>query len=125
MGMRKFPERGEIYLVCLDPTIGSEINKTRPALIISNDINNQAAQTITVIPITSSTGKVYPFETLLSSQESGLPKSSKAKCNQIRTIDKKRLVKSIGKVSIEKLKEVEGSLFIHLGIFSLPDLGKR
>lgn len=115
MEMRKFPERGEIYLVCLDPTIGSEINKTRPALIISNDINNQAAQTVTVIPITSLIGKVYPFETLLSSQESGLPKNSKAKCNQIRTIDKKRLVKCIGRVSREKLKEVEGSLFIHLG----------
>ena len=115
--MRKFPERGEIHLVCLDPTVGSEINKTRPALIISNDINNQLAQTVTVIPVTSSTEKVYPFETILSSQESGLPKRSKAKCNQIRTIDKKRLVKSLGKVSMEKLKEIEGSLFIHLGMY--------
>jgi len=117
MEMRKFPERGEIYLVCLDPKIGSEINKTRPALIISNDINNQAAQTVTVIPITSITEKVYPFETLLPSQESGLSKDSKAKCNQIRTIDKKRLVKSLGKVSVEKLKEIEGSLLIHLGMY--------
>jgi len=117
MGLKKYPERGEIYLVCLDPTIGSEINKTRPALIISNDISNQAAQTVTVIPITSSTEKVYPFETLLSSQESGLPKSSKAKCNQIRTIDKKRLVKSLGKVSKKELKEIEDSLSIHLGMY--------
>lgn len=114
--MKNFPERGEIHLVCLDPTIGSEINKTRPALIISNDINNQAAKTVTVIPITSNIEKVYPFETLLSSQESGLPKNSKVKCNQIRTVDKKRLVKSIGKVSIEKIKEVEDSLLIHLGM---------
>ena len=117
MEIKEFPGRGEIYLVCLDPTIGFEINKTCPALIISNDINNQAAQTVTVIPITSNTEKVYPFETLLSSKESGLLKNSKAKCNQIRTIDKKRLVKSIGKVSLEKLKEVEGSLLIHLGIY--------
>lgn len=114
--MKNFPERGEIYLVCLDPIIGSEINKTRPALIISNDINNQAAKTVTVIPITSNIEKVYPFETLLSSQESGLPKNSKVKCNQIRTVDKKRLVKSIGKVSIEKIKEVEDSLLIHIGM---------
>lgn len=117
MGLKKYPERGEIYLVCLDPTIGSEINKTRPALIISNDISNQAAQTVTVIPITSSTKKVYPFETLLSSQESGLPKSSKAKCNQIRTIDKKRLLQSLGKVSKKELKEIEDSLSIHLGMY--------
>lgn len=115
--MKKFPERGEIHLVCLDPTIGFEINKTRPALIISNDINNQVAQTVTVIPITSNIKKVYPFETLLSSQESGLSKNAKAKCNQIRTVDKKRLVKSIGKVSIAKLKEVEDSLRIHLGMY--------
>ncbi|MCG2710798.1 MAG: type II toxin-antitoxin system PemK/MazF family toxin [Candidatus Omnitrophica bacterium] len=117
MEMKKFPERGEIYLVCLDPTVGFEINKTRPALIISNNINNQVAQTVTVIPVTSSTEKVYPFETLLSSGESGLSKSSKAKCNQIRTIDKKRLIKSLGKVSIEELKGIEGSLLIHLGMY--------
>ena len=117
MGIRKFPERGEIYLVCLDPTVGSEINKTRPAMMISNDINNQNAQTVTVIPITSNIGKIYPFEAFLSSQESGLLKHSKAKCNQIRTVDKNRLVKPIGKVSIEKLKEIENSLFLHLGFY--------
>lgn len=117
MGLIEFPKRGEIYLVCLDPTVGSEINKTRPALIISNDINNRIAQTITVIPITSSREKIYPFETLLSPQESGLPKNSKVKCNQIRTIDKKRLVKPLGKVSLKKLKEIENSLLIHLGIY--------
>ena len=100
----------------MDPTIGSEINKTRPAIIISNNINNQVAQTVTVIPITSSTKKIYPFETLITSQESGLPENSKVKCNQIRTIDKKRLVKSIGKVPVEKLKAIEDSLLIHLGI---------
>ena len=75
------------------------------------------AQTITVIPITSTTEKVYPFETLLPSQKSELSKNSKAKCNQIRTIDKNRLVKSIGKVSIGKLKEIKGSLLIHLGFY--------
>jgi len=102
-------------------SVSSEINKSRPALIISNDINNQAAQTITVIPITSSTGKVYPFEALLFSQEAGLLKNSKVKCNQIRTIDKKRLVKSIGKVSMEGLKEIEGALLIHLGMNCNPE----
>jgi len=117
MGLKKFPERGEIYLVCLDPAIGSEINKTRPALIISNDINNQIAQTVTVIPITSNIEKIYPFETLLPSQESGLLKNSKAKCNQIRTIDKKRLVKSLGKASMENLKEIEKAIAIHLGTY--------
>ncbi|MFQ6612740.1 MAG: type II toxin-antitoxin system PemK/MazF family toxin [Fidelibacterota bacterium] len=116
MGLKKFLKRGEIYLVCLDPTIGSEINKTRPALIISNNINNQAAQTVTVIPITSSVEKVYPFEARLSTPESGLRKRSKAKCNQIRTVDKKRLAKRIGRVSSKELAEIEEAILIHLGI---------
>jgi mRNA interferase MazF len=114
--MREFPKRGEIYLVCLDPTIGSEINKSRPALIISNDINNDRAPTVTVIPITSNTEKTYPFETLIASRESGLSKKSKAKCNQIRTIDKLRLQNLIGKITPEELEYVEKALLIHLGI---------
>lgn len=122
MGLKGFPERGEIYLVCLDPTVGSETNKTRPALIISNDINNKVADTVTVIPITSSVGKSYPFEIFLPCEESGLSKSSKAKCNQVRTIDKKRLIKSIGNISPEKLKEIEEALCIHLGIYFYPEI---
>lgn len=117
MGLKEFPKRGEVYLVCLDPTIGSEINKTRPALIISNDINNQVSDTLTVIPITSSTEKIYPFEVFFPSDKSGLSKNSKAKCNQIRTIDKKRLIKSLGNISSEKLKEIENALLIHLGMY--------
>ena len=116
MGLKTLPKRGELYLVSLDPTVGSEINKTRPALIISNDINNQFSETVTVAPVTSSIGKVYPFETFLAPNESGLSKNSKVKCNQIRTIDKKRLLKFIGKVSPEKLKEIENALLLHLGM---------
>lgn len=116
MGIKKFPKRGQVYLVCLDPTIGSEINKTRPALIISNDIGNQFAETITIIPVTSNVEKVFPFEVLLPVEETGLSKNSKAKCNQIRTIDKRRLLNPLGKISSEKIKEVEGALRIHLGM---------
>lgn len=111
-----FPRRGEIWLVSLEPTIGYEIGKTRPALVISNDLNNQYAETITVLPITSKTEKIYPFETFISKEESGLPKDSKIKSNQIRTIDKRRLVKLVGRVSDEKLKQVERAVLIHLGV---------
>ena len=117
MGLIEFPKRGEIYLVCLDPTVGSEISKTRPALIISNDINNKNSDTVTVIPITSIVGKVFPFEVFFPSGKSGLSKTSKAKCNQVRTIDKRRLIKSLGKISNEKLKEIEEALRIHLGMY--------
>ena len=114
MGLKDYPKRGEIYLVTLDPTVGAEISKTRPALIISNDINNRYADTITVIPITSYVEKIYPFEVLLVSGESGLSKNSKAKCNQIRTIDKGRLVKLLGKINQEQIEAVEEATKIHL-----------
>lgn len=118
MGLKEFPGRGEIYLVCLDPTIGSEINKTRPAIVISNNVNNQFSETVTVIPITSciEKRKLYPFEVFLPSDKSGLSRNSKAKCNQIRTIDKKRLLKSIGEIPPEKLRETEKAILIQSGI---------
>ncbi len=63
MGLKKFPKRGEVYFVCLDPTVGAEINKTRPALIISNDIGNKFAETITIIPIIwKSGGQVFYYK---------------------------------------------------------------
>lgn len=114
MGLNTYPKRGEIYLVNLDPTVGAEINKTRPALIISNDINNQFSDTVTVIPITSYVEKVYPFEVLLPAVENGLSRNSKAKCNQIRTIDKQRLIKPLGKLRSEIMEEVEEATKIHL-----------
>ena len=104
-------------MVCLDPTVGSEINKTRPALIISNDINNKFADTVTVLPITSRTGKIYPFEVAILPGDSGLTKKTKVKCNQIRTIDKNRLVRSLGKISFEKIREIEDAIRIHLDMY--------
>ncbi len=113
-----FPKRGEIWLVSLEPVIGSEIGKTRPALVISNDQNNQFADTVTVLPITSKTEKTYPFETFLPKEECRMPVDSKVKSNQIRTIDKRRLVKLLSSISQNKLKQVEQSLLIHLGLSS-------
>lgn len=115
---KNFPERGEIWLVSLEPVTGHEIGKTRPALVISNDKNNKFSDTITMLPITSKTEKIYPFETLITKEESVLPKDSKVKSNQIRTIDKEMLVKYIVKLQEAKLKEVESAVLIHLDIIS-------
>ena len=108
--------KGEIYLADLNPTIGSEIAKTRPVLIVSNDINNQYAATVTIVPITSTTEKIYPFEVFLPKGEGSLTNDSKAKANQIRTIDKLRLKKRLGKINEETLKEIEKAILIHLEI---------
>ena len=108
--------KGEIYLADLNSTVGSEIAKIRPVLIVSNDINNQYAATVTIVPITSTTEQIYPFEVFLPKGEGNLTNDSKAKANQIRTIDKLRLKKQFGKISEEKLKEIERAILIHLEI---------
>jgi len=112
--LKNYPKRGEIWLVSLGPVVGHEIGKTRPALVISNNRNNEFSSTITLIPITSSINKVYPFEVLILKTESGLSADSKIKCNQIRTVDKLRLLKPAGSISEDKLEEVEKALLIHL-----------
>jgi mRNA interferase MazF len=113
---KDYPKRGEIWLVSLEPVAGHEIGKTRPALIISNNRNNEFSSTVTLIPITSSIEKVYPFEVLIKKEESGLAYDFKIKCNQIRTVDRLRLIKLSGVLSQDKITEVENSLMMHLDI---------
>lgn len=108
--------RGEVYWVKLDPIEGSEIGKTRPAVVISNNINNEYADTITVIPVTSSVGKVYPFEVFIKKDTANVPNDSKVKANQIRTLDKKRMKERIGIIPDEILKKIEKAVKIHLEI---------
>jgi mRNA interferase MazF len=109
-------KRGNIFFINLDPVIGSETGKIRPAVVVSNDINNKYSDTITVIPITSNTGKIYPFEVFLSSGTANLEKDSKIKANQLRTVDKKRLVRKIGNLEANIIKQIEKAILIHLGI---------
>ncbi|MFO2976080.1 type II toxin-antitoxin system PemK/MazF family toxin [Legionella pneumophila serogroup 3] len=111
-------KRGEIYYADLDPTVGDETKKIRPVLIISNNANNIAANTITIVPITSNVNKVYPFEVLLNSNDSGLSKTSKAQCHQIRTISKNRIsnMKVQGIVSNLILSKINSALKLHLDL---------
>jgi len=108
--------RGEIYWVNLDPTIGSEIQKTRPALVVSNDVSNANAQTVTVLPLTSNVARVYPFEVLLPAGTCGNKDACKAKADQIRTVDKRRLGRLVGAVGSETLEKAAAALRLHLGL---------
>ena len=98
----------------LDPVVGSEIAKTRPGIIVSNDVNNQFSDTVTVLPVTSNVTKVYPFEVLLPKKISGLREDCKAKANQIRTVDKRRLGSLAGSVDDVVLDQIEQALKLHL-----------
>jgi len=110
-------KRGEIYLAELNPTVGSESNKCHPCLIVSNDANNRAASTVTVLPITSLTTKVFPFEVALAPKESGLLKVSKAQAQQIRTTSKQRIAGPVaGGLDTENMRTVAAAIRLHLGI---------
>lgn len=95
--------QGEIWLINLDPTIHSEIGKIRPAVIISVNAMNHHSPRLIITPITSSVGKVYPFEVLIAAGTGGIDKDSKIMPDQMRSIDKQRLVRKIGKVDNETL----------------------
>jgi mRNA interferase MazF len=110
-------KRGEIYLAALDPVRGREIAKTRPVVIVSNDKNNQFSGTVTILPLTSKNSKmVYPFEVFLSRGHANLPKDSKIKADQIRTLDKSRMIKNIGVLDKKDLIAIETAIKIHLAL---------
>jgi mRNA interferase MazF len=109
--------RGDISLAALDPVIGREIAKTRPVVVVSNNINNQYGGTVTVLPITSKNLlKIYPFELLLPKGAGNLPKKSKVKADQIRTLDKARLIKKIGSLVPEAMNDLAEAMRLHLAL---------
>lgn len=110
-----FPRRSFVYRVHFDPAVGHEINKTRPALVVSNDRMNQFSKTVLVMPITS--GKFeYFFRISLQPPEGGLTKRSVIATEQIRAIDKQRFKGKIGRVSFDTMKKVEQTIRDHFGL---------
>lgn len=110
-------KRGEIYFANLSPAIGSEMDKRRPVLIVSNDANNNASSTVTILPITSNVIRVYPFEVLLNPENSGLSKPSKVQAQQIRTISKQRILTDVVScLSQDVMELVDAALKLHLAL---------
>ena len=111
------PRRGDIYLVDFDPTIGSEVKKTRPALVIQNDIANQHSPIAIVAAITSKFGDPpFPTEVAMAMAESGLPQRSAAMLNQIRSVDRQRLIRRIGHANAGIMQAVDRAIQISLGL---------
>ncbi len=104
------PRRGEVYLVNFDPVIGSEIRKTRPALVLQNDVANRHSPVTIVAALTSQFEEpLYPTEVLLPAGEAGAAKESVI-LNQVRTIDKRRIVRRLGAVSAGTMRRVERAI---------------
>jgi mRNA interferase MazF len=113
--------RGEVYLVSFDPTVGHEINKTRPALVIQNDVGNRHSPLTIVAAVTSKVSVVpYPVEVAVSpSGANGLETLSAIRLDQIRTIDKQRLIKRLGAVEHSIMKKVDEAIKISMGLIAI------
>ena len=110
-------KRRDVYLAALDPVRGREISKTRPVVVVSNDKNNAFSGTVTILPISSqSLDKIYPFEVLLPEGSANLPKDSKIKADQVRTIDKSRIIKHMGALKASEIESAEKAIKIHLAM---------
>jgi mRNA interferase MazF len=111
------PKRGEVYLVNFAPTLGSEIKKTRPALILQNDIANRWSSITIVAAITSKyEDRLYPSEVLVRAPEGGLTVDSVVLLNQIRSIDKMRLIKRLGSLKVASMAKVDRALILSVGL---------
>jgi mRNA interferase MazF len=114
-------QRGDIYLVNLDPAQGTGANKQRPAVIVSNDATNRVSErngrgVVTVVPVTSNTTRVYPFQAFITTAESGLHHDSKAQAEQVRSVDVTRLIHRIGQLTPAARARLDAALRTHLDL---------
>ena len=113
--------RGEIHAVDLEPVRGSEANRRRPAVIVSNDAANMAAArlgrgVITVVPVTSSVDRLYPFQVLLPGADTGLERDSKAQAEQVRSVAVERVGARLGMVPLAIMLQIDEAVRLHLAL---------
>ena len=114
-------QRGEIRVVGLDPVAGAEAARTRPAVIVSNDGANTIAAllgrgVVTVVPVTSNTEVVHPFQVMLGAASTGLSLDSKAHAEQIRSVDVNRIGSLVGMVPLDLMAQIDDAMRLHLGL---------
>jgi mRNA interferase MazF len=106
--------RGDVFWVNLDPVVGSEVGKKRPAVVVQNEAANHSSTTVTIIPLSTSVGRVYPFQVRIPAGEAGLDRESKALCEQIRTVSRTRLLAQMGTLDQGRLAEIHKAVDRHL-----------
>jgi mRNA interferase MazF len=102
--------RGDIVLASLDPTVGVEIRKTRPVVVVSNDHINELSQLVVVVPLTKNTSHLSPSHAVIPRDTAGLSFASKALTEQVKAVDKRRLVRRLGALPAHLLAQIDRAL---------------
>lgn len=110
MNRKKKVRKGDVFLANLDPTVGVEIKKTRPVIVVSNNVINKYSPLVVVVPLTTNISKVSPSHVVFKEGIGGLNKPSKVLTEQIRAMDKQRLHKKLGSLRKDELKKLEDAL---------------
>ena len=111
------PLRGEIWFVNLNSIVGSELSGRHPVLVIQNDVSNKHSPVVIVAGITSQmASRNYPHDVHIQPGESGLDRLSRVMLNQLRTIDKQRLRRFVGRLTPEEMKQVDDAIMVSLGL---------
>ena len=105
--------QGDLFWVNFDPTVGAEAKKIRPAVVVSNDVNNEHSPLVSIAPITSNVTRVYSFEVELPSGTANLTSRSKVMVNQTRAVDKARLTERIGRLPDALMEQIKMALRLH------------
>ena len=104
--------RGDVWWISFDPSVGGEIKKKRPAVIISNDAANRHLNRVQVVPLTSRVDRVYPSEAVVTVKR----RQSKAMADQLTTVSKLRLIDQVGRLSAHDMEKVERAVMVQLSL---------
>jgi len=110
--LRRPPRRGEVYWIAFGPSRGGEIRKTRPAIVVSNDVSNTALNRLQVVPLTSQTGRVFPSEALVVLRG----ERRKAMADQLTTASHERLVGYLGRINVADMEQVDRAIRLQLAL---------
>jgi mRNA interferase MazF len=112
MAAEPFPRRGEVWLVSFDPSVGGEVQKTRPAVVVSNDTANALLNRVQVVPVSSQIGRIYPAEAPITVNR----ENRKAMADQIATVSKRRLLRPLGILGETDLAAIGQAIRLQLGL---------